>query len=109
MPHRNIPSTDVKPAPKPDIVNTHTLSVFVSNKPGVLGRICAVFSRRGYNIDSLVVSQGADTRFSRMTIGISGDPQGLQQIILQVNKLIDVIHCHEHSDRDSVVKEMILV
>ena len=99
----------MKPAPKPDIVNTHTLSVYVSNKPGVLGRICAVFSRRGYNIDSLVVSQGADSRFSRMTIGISGDPLGLQQIILQVNKLIDVIHCHEHSDRDSVVKEMILI
>jgi len=103
------PSVDIKPAPKPDILNTHTLSVFVSNKPGVLGRICAVFSRRGYNIDSLVVSQGRDARFSRMTIGISGDPAGLEQIILQVNKLIDVMHCHEHSDRDSVVKEMILV
>lgn len=109
MSNRNIPSTDVKPAPKADIVNTHTLSVFVSNKPGVLGRICAVFSRRGYNIDSLVVSQGRDSRFSRMTIGISGDPQGLEQIILQVNKLIDVLHCHEHTDRDAVVKEMILI
>ncbi|MBL9114319.1 MAG: acetolactate synthase small subunit [Verrucomicrobiaceae bacterium] len=103
------PSTDVKPAPKADIVNTHTLSVMVSNKPGVLGRICAVFSRRGYNIDSLVVSQGRDARFSRMTIGISGDPQGLEQIILQVNKLIDVLHCTEHKDRDAVVREMILI
>ncbi len=109
MSTRTIPSTDVKPAPKADIVNTHTLSVLVSNKPGVLGRICAVFSRRGYNIDSLVVSQGRDPRFSRMTIGISGDPTGLEQIILQVNKLIDVMHCFEHTDRDAVVREMILI
>ncbi len=109
MSTRNIPSVDVKPAPKPEITNTHTLSVFVSNKPGVLGRICAVFSRRGYNIDSLVVSQGRDARFSRMTIGISGDPAGLEQIVLQVNKLIDVMHCTEHNDRDAVVREMILI
>ncbi len=109
MSDRTIPSADVKPAPKPDIVNTHTVSVLVSNKPGVLGRICAVFSRRGYNIDSLVVSQGRDPRFSRMTIGVSGNPDGLNQIILQMNKLIDVIHCHEHDDRDSVVREMVLI
>ena len=109
MSTRNIPSVDVKPAPKPEITNTHTLSVFVSNKPGVLGRICAVFSRRGYNIDSLVVSQGRDARFSRMTIGISGHPEGLNQIILQVSKLIDVIHCIEHTDRDAVSKEMVLI
>ncbi len=109
MSTRTIPSVDVKPAPKAEITNTHTLSVFVSNKPGVLGRICAVFSRRGYNIDSLVVSQGRDARFSRMTIGISGDPAGLEQIVLQVNKLIDVMHCTEHNDRDAVVREMILI
>ena len=109
MSDRNIPSTDVKPAPKADIVNTHTVSVLVSNKPGVLGRICAVFSRRGYNIDSLVVSQGRDPQFSRMTIGITGHPDGLGQIILQMNKLIDVIHCHEHNDRDAVVREMVLI
>jgi acetolactate synthase-1/3 small subunit len=102
-------SADIKPAPKPENTNVHTLSVFVSNKPGVLGRICAVFSRRGYNIDSLVVSQGRDPRFSRMTIGLSGDPAGLGQIILQVNKLIDVISCHEHNDRDAVVREMCLI
>lgn len=103
------PSVDVKPAPRPQTVLTHTLSVLVSNKPGVLGRICAVFSRRGYNIDSLVVSQGRDSRYSRMTIGISGDPQGLWQIVLQVNKLVDVISCHEHTDADAVVREMVLV
>jgi acetolactate synthase I/III small subunit len=88
---------------------THTLSVLVNNQPGVLMRICQVFSRRGFNIDSLVVSVGRNTNFSRMTIGISGDPEGLWQIILQVGKLIDVIHCAEHTDEDAVVKELIMV
>ncbi|MBK1830713.1 acetolactate synthase small subunit [Verrucomicrobiaceae bacterium R5-34] len=87
----------------------HTLSVLVNNKAGVLMRICQVFARRGYNIDSLVVSQGRDKQFSRMTIGISGDPAGLEQIILQVTKLVDVIHCVEHDSDHSVVKELLLV
>jgi acetolactate synthase I/III small subunit len=88
---------------------THTLSVLVSNQPGVLMRICQVFSRRGFNIDSLVVSEGRNANFSRMTIGISGDPEGLEQIIMQVGKLIDVIHCFEHTSENSVTKEMVLI
>jgi acetolactate synthase-1/3 small subunit len=109
MSDRITATTDKKPAPQPDILHIHTLSVMVNNQPGVLGRICAVFSRRGFNIESLVVSQTRDPRFSRMTIGISGQTTGLQQIILQVNKLIDVIHCMEHTDRDAVAKELVLV
>jgi acetolactate synthase-1/3 small subunit len=91
------------------IPNGHTLSVLVKNEPGVLMRICQVFSRRAFNIDSLVVSQGRNPSFSRMTIGISGDPSGLEQIIKQVGKLIDVIHCFEHTSHDSVTKEMVLI
>jgi len=87
----------------------HTLSILVNNDPGVLMRICQVFSRRAFNIDSLVVSQGRDPQFSRMTIGITGDPAGLHQIIMQVGKLIDVIHCFEHTSNDSVTKEMVLI
>ena len=87
----------------------HTLSILVKNDPGVLMRICQVFSRRAFNIDSLVVSQGRNPSFSRMTIGISGDPAGLEQIIKQVSKLIDVIHCFEHTSHDSVTKEMVLI
>jgi acetolactate synthase-1/3 small subunit len=102
-------TTDKKPSPQADIINIHTLSVYVNNQPGVLGRICNVFSRRGFNIESLVVSQTRNPRFSRMTIGISGHPEGLHQIIMQVSKLIDVIHCQEHTDRDAVSKEMVLV
>ena len=87
----------------------HTLSILVNNEPGVLMRICQVFSRRAFNIDSLVVSQGRSRCFSRMTIGITGDPAGLDQIIKQVTKLIDVIHCFEHTSADAVTREMCLV
>lgn len=106
---RTITTTDTEPAAQPDIINVHTLSVYVNNQPGVLMRIAQVFARRAYNIDSLVVSQGRNPEFSRMTIGISGDPAGLDQIILQVNKLIDVIHCFEHTPHDSVVRELALI
>jgi len=54
-------------------------------------------------------TEGRNADFSRMTIGLSGDPKGLQQIIMQVNKLIDVIHCAEHDATDAVVKELVLV
>jgi len=99
-------ATDVADATKQ---SPHTLSVYVNNRPGVLMRTCQVFARRGFNIDSLVVSQGRDPAFSRMTIGLSGDPTGLDQIIKQVSKLIDVIHCFEHTAGDSVTKELVLV
>ncbi|HDL77473.1 MAG TPA: acetolactate synthase small subunit [Lentisphaerae bacterium] len=87
----------------------HTLSAYVANKPGVLARIALTFARRGYNIDSLVVSPGRDGRYSRMTITASGDPSGLEQIIKQMNKLVDVIHCTDHTGEDTVVREMALV
>ncbi len=88
---------------------SNTLSILVNNSPGVLMRICQVFSRRAFNIDSVVVSEGRSRAFSRMTIDISGSPEGLDQIIKQVNKLIDVIHCFEHTAQNSVVREMLLV
>jgi len=87
----------------------HTLSVYVSNKPGVLARIAQVFARRGFNIESLVVSPAMDGKFSRMTIGLSGNPGMLEQIIRQVSKLIDVISCTDHSSDESVVRELALV
>jgi acetolactate synthase-1/3 small subunit len=90
-------------------ISQHTLSVYVANKPGVLSRIAQTFARRGYNIESLVVSSGRDENFSRMTIGVSGDPDMLDQIIKQLMKLIDVVHCIDHTFDDSVVKELGLV
>jgi acetolactate synthase-1/3 small subunit len=94
------------------MINTkpiHTLSVYVTNKPGVLARIAQTFSRRGYNIESLVVSPAMDGHFSRMTIGVSGEADGLDQIIRQVSKLIDVLRCTDHTFDDAVVKEMGLI
>ena len=87
----------------------HTLSVYVMNKPGVLARIAQTFSRRGYNIESLVVSPAIDGHFSRMTIGVSGDTQGLDQIIKQVSKLVNVLHCTDHTYDETVTKEMGLI
>lgn len=87
----------------------HTVSVYVSNKPGALARIAQVFSRRGYNIESLVVSPAFDGNFSRMTIGCSGSAEGLDQIIKQVDKLVDVLRCIDHTNDGSVVKEMGLI
>ncbi|MEI7997960.1 MAG: acetolactate synthase small subunit [Candidatus Omnitrophota bacterium] len=88
--------------------NTHTISVLVANKPGVLVRIALVFARRGYNIDSLVVSPTVNPKFSRMTITAKGDPQTLEQIIKNVAKLVDVIHCGEHDMTCSIEKELAL-
>ncbi len=87
----------------------HTLSAYVANKPGVLARIAQVFARRGFNIDSLVVSSGGDGRYSRMTIGTTGDIDRLDQMIKQVNKLVDVLHCFDHTGENAVVKELALI
>jgi acetolactate synthase-1/3 small subunit len=89
--------------------NMHTLSVYVSNNPGVLARIAQVFARRGFNIESLVVSPAIDGQFSRMTISCSGNPEGLDQIIKQIMKLVDVLHCIDHTFDTSVMKEMGLI
>lgn len=88
---------------------THTISVLVSNKPGVLVRIATLFSRRGYNIESLVVSPALDGQFSRMTISACGDEAILDEIIKQLNKLVDVIHASEHDPQLTVVRELALI
>lgn len=105
---KNIVTTDTPQEERPDYA-LHTLSVYVNNKPGVLMRITQVFARRGFNIDSLVVSQSRDARYSRMTIGITGSSNGLDQIIKQVSKLVDVINCCEHKPENAVVKELLLL
>jgi acetolactate synthase-1/3 small subunit len=102
-------TTDTPADEVPMSTKVHTLSVYVANKPGVLARIAQTFARRGYNIESLVVSPAKDGRFSRMTIGVSGDADGLGEIINAANKLIDVVTCYDHTFDQSVVKEMALV
>jgi acetolactate synthase-1/3 small subunit len=88
---------------------THTLSLVVGNKPGVLVRIALVFARRGFNIESLVVSPGATGDFARMTITSSGDPQARDQIIRQLKKLIDVVFITDHSNESPLEIEIALV
>lgn len=87
----------------------HTLSVYVNNKPGVLMRVCQVFSRRGYNIESLVVSHGRKNNLSRMTINVDGESDKLTQIIQQINKLVDVVRCVEHDEHSVLSQELTLV
>jgi acetolactate synthase-1/3 small subunit len=87
----------------------HSISLLVNNKPGVLIRIAVVFARRGYNIDSLVVSPTHNGRFARMNIVASGEPNTLVQIIHQLNKLIDVIHAKDHIGETVVEKELALI
>jgi acetolactate synthase-1/3 small subunit len=89
--------------------NKHTISLYVSNKPGVLIRIALVFARRGYNIDSLVVSEGHDPAFSHMTISATGDRKTLDQIIKQLNKLVDVVHAKDHMEDVVIEREMALM
>ncbi|MBF0483445.1 MAG: acetolactate synthase small subunit [Candidatus Omnitrophica bacterium] len=91
-----------------DKKNIHTISLLVANKPGVLVRVSLVFARRGFNIDALSVSPTVNPRYSRMTITAQGDPATLDQIIKQTAKLIDVIHSSEHTDQESIHRELAL-
>ncbi len=91
-----------------EIEDPKTISIMVNNKPGVLMRLTQTFARRGYNIDSLVVSRAHNPRFSRITIVTQGDPQGFDQIIRQLNKLIDVVHAYHHVSQSSVERELAL-
>lgn len=85
------------------------LSILVENNPGVLARVAGLFSRRGFNIDSLTVGETQDPKISRMTVAVTADRQALEQIKKQVNKLVDVIKVIElHSDR-AVFREIALV
>jgi acetolactate synthase-1/3 small subunit len=99
----------VAPTPAAHKLPLHTISLFVNNKPGVLVRTALVFSRRGFNIESLVVSAGAEGRFSRMTIVCSGHPEDLDQIIKQLAKLVDVVHAIDHTGDESYETEIALV
>ena len=91
------------------INENHTISILVVNKPGVLMRVAQVFSRRGFNIDSLVVSSGFDNKYARMTISAQGNEENLDQIKKQLSKLVDVMHCIEHEGSNSIIKEMALI
>ena len=85
------------------------LSLLVDNTAGVLSRISGLFSRRGYNIDSLTVGVTADERYSRMTVVCSGDSMILEQITKQLAKLVDVSKIQMLPADASVCRELILI
>lgn len=85
------------------------LSLLVDNTAGVLSRVAGLFSRRGYNIESLTVGETADPRYSRMTVVSLGDQAILEQIKKQLGKLEDVYDIKELKEGHSVYRELILV
>jgi acetolactate synthase-1/3 small subunit len=85
------------------------LSILVDNTAGVLSRVAGLFSRRGYNIDSLTVGETQTPEFSRMTVVVNGDDQILEQIRNQLLKQEDVREVRELLPDDSVCRELILV
>jgi acetolactate synthase-1/3 small subunit len=87
----------------------HTISVIVENKPGVLHRVAGLFSRRGFNIESLAVGTTEDPAISRMTIVAEGDEQTLEQIIKQLYKQIDTLRIFDLSPDTSIERELALI
>jgi acetolactate synthase I/III small subunit len=90
-------------------MSRHTLSVLVEDKPGVLARVASLFSRRGFNIESLAVGPTEVPEVSRMTIVVSVDRLPLEQVTKQLNKLINVIKIVELEAEGSVQREILLV
>ena len=84
----------------------HTISVIVENKPGVLHRVSGLFSRRGFNIESLAVGPTEDPNISRMTIEVEGDEQTLEQITKQLYKQIDILRVFDMPAEQSVQREL---
>ena len=90
-------------------MSRHTLSVVVENKPGVLARVAALFSRRGFNIDSLAVGPTEHPDISRMTIAVNVEDLPLEQVTKQLNKLINVLKVVELALDATVQRELLLV
>ncbi|AGL00152.1 acetolactate synthase small subunit [Desulfallas gibsoniae] len=87
----------------------HTLAVLVENSPGVLARVAGLFSRRGYNIDSLAVGRTESPDVSRMTIVVDGDERVLEQVTKQLHKLVDVIKINDITVDEYVDRELVLI
>jgi acetolactate synthase I/III small subunit len=92
-----------------DAPKKHLVSLYVSNKFGVLNRVAQVFARRGFNIDSLVVSEAFDPSFSHMNIVATGDERTIVQILKQLNNLVDVVHAVDNAGKDVILRELALV
>ncbi len=87
----------------------HTLSILVENRAGVLSRVTGLFSRRGFNIESLAVGTCEEPGMSRITIVCIGDDAQIEQVMKQLNKLIDVIKVSDLTDNERVERELALI
>lgn len=87
----------------------HTITALVENRPGVLARVAGLFSRRGFNIQSLAVSSTDEATISRMTIVVTGEERILEQVQKQLNKIIDVIKVFDYTGIPSVERELSLI
>ncbi len=87
----------------------HTLAVLVENNPGVLARVAGLFSRRGFNIESLAVGQTENPSVSRMTIMVEADERVLEQVIKQLRKLIEVLKVQDVTKEEHVDRELALM
>ena len=87
----------------------HKVAVLVENNPGVLAKVSNLFSRRGYNIESLVVSDTEDKTISRMTIVVDGDERTIEQVTKQLHKLVDVIKVNDLTNDDTVCRQLLLI
>jgi len=103
--------TDLPAGPRgaPHRSTKHTISVLVENSPGVLMKVAGLFRRRGYNIDSLAVGVTEQPTVSRMIIAVEGQPEILEQIIKQLNKLIEVIKVNDVTGFSTVDRELALI
>lgn len=90
-------------------MSKHTLSVLVENKPGVLARIAALFSRRGFNIDSLAVGETEHPEVSRMTVVVDVEDLPLEQVTKQLNKLVEVLKVVELEPASAVQRQVMLI
>ncbi|MBU8901134.1 MAG: acetolactate synthase small subunit [Victivallales bacterium] len=89
--------------------DTHTISVLVDNKFGVLARVSGLFSGRGYNITSLTVNETQDPKLSQMTIVTKGDETVIEQIDSQLNKLVDVLKVEDLTNQNFIQREIALM
>lgn len=87
----------------------HTLVVMVENSPGVLSKVTSLFSRRGYNIISLIASETEDPIISRLTIVVAGDDQVIEQVAKQLNKMVDVMKVTDITDKETVSRQLLLI
>ena len=87
----------------------HTIAILVEDHPGVMSRVASLFTRRGFNIESIAVGHSENCGISRMTIIVSGDQKVLEQVTKQLNKLIDVIRVRDIPPENIIERELILI